>query len=83
MSVTQTIRDAGSTNCSHYAAAAVRADATYLSKERSTEVLAKITDQENHLTDTSNLRSDKSRLSSQLTYSDALAGLRPQIALEN
>ncbi|MCX5542125.1 2Fe-2S iron-sulfur cluster-binding protein [Paraburkholderia sp. CNPSo 3076] len=45
-----------------------------------TEALAEITDQENDLLDSSDHRSDKSRLSCQLTYSDALAGLRVQIA---
>lgn len=47
------------------------------------DALPEVTADENDLLDSSDHRNDKSRLACQLIYSDALAGLRVQIAPED
>ncbi|PBN42057.1 2Fe-2S iron-sulfur cluster-binding protein [Sphingobium sp. D43FB] len=47
------------------------------------DALSEVTADENDLLDSSDHRNDRSRLACQLIYSDALAGLRVQIAPED
>ena len=47
------------------------------------DALSEVTSDENDLLDSSDHRNDRSRLACQLIYSDALAGLRVQIAPED